>query len=224
MKILRDGSKLGQEDMRNMLNVLGLRNSEGLKTLVFGVGGSGINTLNNFSTNVGGVEIVVASGDQRKLDKSALKNKIFLGKENGEGVRRVVAGFDPSVGRILAEENISKIEKYLNGVNLLIITGGMSGSMATGAIPVVIKRAKEMGIPTIAVISSPFTTEGQMRAELANEGVEKIKNVVDAMILYDSKYASEAAKAKQTKNILEELDVAVCGIINKLIDFTYNNQ
>lgn len=123
------------------------------------------------------------------------------------------------MGKVLAEENIEEIEQYLKNRDLLIIVGGMSGSTATGATPVIINRAKKLNIKTVAIITTPFLVEGNIRKELAKEGVDKIKESADITIIYDS---NDLVKNKEKerefiRNILLELDSAVCGIIKNII-------
>lgn len=204
----------------NLTNSLGFKDQKLGKILLFGVGGSGINTLNSFDTkNNDNIELVVASSNTNKLDKSKLKNKIFLGKKKDGEVVKVIAGFDPSVGKILAESNIESIEKFLVGKSLLITVGGMSGGTATGVIPVILKRAKELNIPSIAIITSPFSYEGNIRKELAEEGIEKIKNLADVSVIYDNEELIEDLKNKPDhKNILLELDLLICNIIDNIIN------
>ncbi len=203
----------------NLVNLINLENKKLNKILLFGIGGSGINTLNSFDNNNDSIELVVASSNLNKLDKSKLKNKLFLGKKKDGETIKVIAGFDPSVGKILAENNIEEIEKYLFGKDLIITVGGMSGGTATGVIPVILKKAKELNIPSIAIITTPFSYEGSIRKELAEEGVEKIKEMANATIIYNNEELVEDLKNKPDhKNILLELDLLICGIINNIIN------
>ncbi len=204
----------------NLVKLLDLNDRKLNNVLLFGVGGSGINTLNSFDTKDNkNIELVVASSNVNKLDKSKLGNKLFLGKKKDGETVKVIAGFDPSVGRVLAENNIEEIEQYLIGKDLIITVGGMSGGTATGVIPVVLKKAKELNIPSIAIITIPFSYEGSMRKELAEEGVEKIKERAGITIIYNNEELIEELKNKPDhKNILLELDLSICGIIDKIIN------
>lgn len=188
--------------------------------LIFGIGGSGINTLN--SLNLGktskNIELLVASNNPNKLEKSDLKNKIFFGRRKNGEIAKMIAGFDPSVGKILAEENAEEIEKYLKNIDLMIVVGGMSGGTATGAIPVIINKAKELNMATVAIVTTPFSTEGSIRKELAKEGTDKVKANADIAIIYDSEDLNEVLKQKtEHKNILLELDLLICEIIEKIV-------
>lgn len=216
MKIL-DKSEVIYENLESELH---LKNRKLSNILIFGIGGSGINTLNslNLEKNNKTIELVVASNNPNKLEKSNLQNKIFLGRNKNGEIVKMIAGFDPSVGKILAEENAEEIEKYLKNKDLMIIVGGMSGGTATGAIPMIIKRAKELNVATIAIITTPFSSEGVIRKELAKEGTDKIKTTADITIIYDSEDLNEVLKQKTDhKNVLLELDLLICEIIEKII-------
>jgi cell division protein FtsZ len=226
MKVLITEDRISQENLVKILNTLKLNKKKDLKTLIFGVGGSGTNTLNSYKKLEDNVSLVVASGNVNKLNKSILENKIFLGRKDkdSEDARKINAGFDPSVGKLLAEENIDKIERYLRDIKLLVITGGMSGSVATGAIPVIVKRAKELDVATLVIVSKPFSTEGSIRKELAEEGVEKLGNIADVLIVYDTKEIARRVENNEIKNTLQELDMIMCGIISEIVNFIYNSR
>jgi cell division protein FtsZ len=225
MQVLISEDRISQEELTKILDVLKLSKKKNLNTLVFGVGGSGTNIINGYKKLEDGVSVLVASGNAAKLNKSTLENKLFLGRKgNNNDVRKINAGFDPSVGKLLAEENIDEIEKYLKDKELLVITGGMSGSVATGAIPVIVKRAKELNIPTLVVVSKPFVTEGSIRKELAEEGIVRLGNIADVLIVYDTKDIAKKAESNEIGNILQELDVIMCGIVSEVVNFIYNSR
>lgn len=220
MKVLRKN----EITFENLSSGLDLKGRELNKILIFGIGGSGVNTLNSLNLEDKNIELVVASSNTNKLEKSKLQNKIFLGKKKNGEIMKVVAGFDPSVGRILAEENMEEIEKYLKDKDLLIVVGGMSGGTATGAIPVVIGKAKELNIPTVAIITIPFSSEGNLRKELAKEGTDKVREQADVAIIYNNEELGEELKQKPDhKNILLELDLAICNIIANVVSLLKNN-
>lgn len=224
MKILNE-NEINYENLINTLNLQNKKNISDLNILVFGVGGSGVNTLNNFDmSKFNHIKLVVASSNTNKLDKSKLESKIFLGKKRDGEITKINAGFDPSVGKILAEENIEEIEKNLKGNDLLIIVGGMSGGTATGAIPVILKKAKELNILTIAIITKPFSTEGNIRKDLAEEGIEKIQKFANILIIYNNEDLINKTKNKETQNLLLELDIVICDIVNKIISVIHNNK
>lgn len=215
MKVLRKE----EITLENLTSGLDLKGKELKNILIFGIGGSGINTLNSLDLQGENIELVVASSNTNKLEKSKLQNKLFLGKKKNGEIMKMVAGFDPSVGRILAEENSEEIEKYLQNKDLLIVVGGMSGGTATGAIPVIIRKAKELNMSTIAVITIPFASEGNLRKELAKEGTDKVKEQADITIVYNNEELTDDLKQKPDhKNVLLELDLVICDIIKNVVN------
>jgi len=145
---------------------------------VVGVGGAGGNAVQHMiNKGVSGVEFICANTDAQALRQSKADNVIQIG-ETGLG-----AGMRPSVGRQLAEESRSRIEDALRGAHMVFIAAGMGGGTGTGAAPVVAQVAKEQGALTVAVVSKPFSYEGQKCMELAEEGLEELSQHVDSLII-----------------------------------------
>ncbi len=145
---------------------------------VIGVGGGGGNAVNNMiESGLDSVKFVVANTDKQALDKSKATTKIQL----GEGVRG--AGAVPEVGEKAAEFSLNELKELLKGTEMLFITAGMGGGTGTGASPVIARTAKQMGILTVAIVSSPFSWEGQGRHNNAKSGIEKLRENVDALII-----------------------------------------
>ncbi len=155
-----------------------LENTKGTIIKVVGVGGAGGNAVQHMiSKGVSGVEFIVANTDAQALTQSKAHNVIQIG-ESGLG-----AGMKPSVGRQLAEETRDRIEDALRGAHMVFIAAGMGGGTGTGAAPVVAEVAKQQGALTVAVVSKPFTHEGQKCMDIANEGLDELTKHVDSLIV-----------------------------------------
>jgi len=147
---------------------------------VVGVGGSGGNAVNHMvSSKVKGVEFIAINSDAQDLHNSLAKKKIHIGKNLTRGLG---AGGNPDMGRRAAEETREEINNCLKGSDMVFITGGMGGGTGTGSAPVVAKIAREAGALTVGVVTKPFLFEGQERMRLALQGIEELKQEVDALI------------------------------------------
>ncbi len=155
-----------------------LETTKGTIIKVVGVGGAGGNAVQHMiNKGVAGVEFIVANTDAQALSLSRAHNVIQIG-ESGLG-----AGMQPALGRQLAEETRSRIEDALRGAHMVFIAAGMGGGTGTGAAPVVAEIAKELGALTVAVVSKPFTYEGQKCMKIADEGLEELSKHVDSLIV-----------------------------------------
>ncbi|MFR9523619.1 MAG: cell division protein FtsZ [Rikenellaceae bacterium] len=151
--------------------------------MVAGVGGAGGNAVRHmFEMGIQGVEFMVCNTDQQSLDKSPIENKIKLGND-GLG-----AGSNPEVGRLAAIESLEAIKTRLKASNtkMLFITAGMGGGTGTGASPVIAKMAKEEGILTVAIVTSPLSLEGSERFSQAIEGIDKLRQHVDSLLIINN--------------------------------------
>lgn len=147
---------------------------------VVGVGGSGSNAVNHMVINkVKGVEFIAINSDAQDLHHSLAKKKIHIGKNLTRGLG---AGGNPDMGRRAAEETREEISNSIKGSDMIFITGGMGGGTGTGAAPTVAKIARESGALTVGVVTKPFLFEGQQRMRMALEGIEALKQEVDALI------------------------------------------
>lgn len=148
---------------------------------VIGVGGGGGNAVNRMiKAGLSGVEFWLMNTDLQVLEYGQTNNRIQLGAKSTNGLG---AGGDPSVGEKAAEEAQQEITQAIDGADMVFITAGMGGGTGTGAAPVVAKIAKELGILTIAVVTKPFDWEGRKRQNQANQGLEKLREAVDAVIV-----------------------------------------
>jgi cell division protein FtsZ len=149
---------------------------------VIGVGGGGGNAVNHmYKQGISGVDFIICNTDAQALELSPIPNKVQLGTSLTEGMG---AGSDPDVGENSAIESIEDIKRML-GVNtkMLFITAGMGGGTGTGASPVLAKAAKELGILTVAIVTTPFTFEGKRRRTQAEDGLEELKKYVDSYLV-----------------------------------------
>lgn len=155
-------------------------NTSATKIKVIGIGGGGNNAVNRMIDAGVSAEFIAVNTDQQTLLLSKADTRLQIGERltGGRG-----AGAKPEIGQKAAEESKTSITEMLKDANLVFITAGMGGGTGTGAAPVVAQIAKELGILTIAVITKPFSFEGPIRARNAEEGLEKLKKYVDALVV-----------------------------------------
>ncbi len=149
---------------------------------VIGVGGGGSNAVNfMFEQGIRGVNFVVCNTDSQALEKSPVPNKIQLGPFLTEGLG---AGADPEIGKRSAEESIEDIKLILEkNTKMVFITAGMGGGTGTGAAPVIARIARELGILTVGIVTTPFFFEGRNKIGKALEGIKELQNNVDSLII-----------------------------------------
>ncbi len=148
---------------------------------VIGVGGSGKNALNHMiSSKVKGVEFIVMNTDTQDLHNSLAEKKIHIGKNLTKGLG---AGMNPEVGRRAAEETKAEIQDVIKGADMVFVACGMGGGTGTGAAPIIAQAAKEQGILTVAVVTKPFSFEGNQRMRLAEAGLAELEREVDAILV-----------------------------------------
>jgi cell division protein FtsZ len=148
---------------------------------VIGVGGGGNNALNHIIRGgVVGVDFIAANTDHAHLELSEASLKITLGRELTRGLG---AGSDPQVGQKAAMESREEIRAAIEGADMVFLAAGMGGGTGTGASPVIANIAKETGALVVAVVTRPFQFEGRRRMTHASEGIEKLREQVDALIV-----------------------------------------
>ena len=163
------------------LSAPGTENQLKPRIVVIGVGGAGCNAVNNMiSSNLEGVEFVVANTDAQSLSLSASERRIQLGINITNGLG---AGARPDIGRAAAEESIDVVLDHLQGSHMAFIAAGMGGGTGTGAAPVIARAAREQGILTVGVVTKPFQFEGNNRMKSAEEGIEELQHFVDTLIV-----------------------------------------
>lgn len=147
---------------------------------VVGVGGSGVNAVNRMvEAGLKGVEFLAVNTDAQSLHASHADKKIHIGKSLTKGLG---AGSDPEVGKKSAEEDSEVIYEALKGADMVFITCGEGGGTGTGAAPIIANISKEVGALTIGVITKPFGFEGEKRKRISEEGVDELRDKVDALI------------------------------------------
>lgn len=148
---------------------------------VVGVGGGGCNAVNRMiAESIGGVDFIAVNTDNQALLLSEAPVRVRIGDKLTRGLG---AGGDPEQGEKAAEESIDEIQEVLQGSDMVFITAGMGGGTGTGAAPVVARTAREMGALTIGVVTRPFLFEGTKRATSAEQGIERLKDQVDTLIV-----------------------------------------
>jgi len=152
---------------------------------VIGLGGGGGNAVNYmYESGIKGVDFVICNTDLQALDISPVPNKIQIGAELTSGLG---AGANPEMGERAAEESKDIINKLLDSnTKMLFITAGMGGGTGTGAAPVVARLAKEKGILTVGVVTVPFVSEGGNRMEYAKNGLKKLRDNVDTLLVINN--------------------------------------
>lgn len=168
--------------------------NDGAVIKVIGVGGGGGNAVNRMiEENVKGVEFIAANTDVQALKNSKAETVIQLGPKYTRGLG---AGSQPEVGQKAAEESEDSIRESLEGADMIFITAGMGGGTGTGAAPIVAKIAKEIGALTVGVVTRPFTFEGPKRGRFAAEGIAKLKENVDTLLIISNNRLLEVVDKK----------------------------
>jgi len=151
------------------------------KIKVVGIGGGGGNILSRMNRGqLHGVDFIVINTDVQDLHKTGIREKLHIGKNISKGLG---AGMNPEIGRQAAEESRPQIEEMLRGADMVFLTAGMGGGTGTGAISIVAEIARDLGILTVAVVTKPFFFEGSQRTQIAEEGLVKLRDRVDAYLV-----------------------------------------
>lgn len=151
------------------------------KIVVIGVGGAGSNAVNQMlEEKIANIEFWVFNTDAQALATSKAENRLVLGRQTTRGLG---AGGDPQVGREAGLDSVDDIKRVIEGANMVFIAAGMGGGTGTGAAPVVAKLAKDAGALTVAIVTRPFTFEGNSRKVKAVEGITELKSAVDSIII-----------------------------------------
>ena len=196
---------------------------------VIGVGGGGSNAVNHmFNQGIVGVDFIVCNTDRQALDISPVPHKIQLGPTLTEGRG---AGMIPEVGMNAAIENIEELREVLSkNTKMVFVTAGMGGGTGTGAAPVIAQVAKDLGILTVGIVTIPFDFEGRKRRLQAEEGLEKMRQNVDTLLIINNEKLREFGKNMALTKAFAEADniltvaakgiaevISVTGMIN--VDF-----
>ena len=148
---------------------------------VVGVGGGGNNTVNRMiEADVRGIDFIAMNSDAQALNHSLSTHRLQIGRRATKGLG---AGGRPEVGERAAHESTSEIQRELDGAHMVFVTAGMGGGTGTGAAPVVADIARRQGALTVGVVTKPFPFEGAKRSTAAEEGLARMKEAVDALII-----------------------------------------
>lgn len=180
------------------------------KIKVIGLGGGGSNSLNSMISlqQIQGVEFVSINTDAQALLNNQSPTKVQIGETLTKGLG---SGGDPEVGRQAAEESTQKLEDVLSDADMVFLTAGMGGGTGTGSIPIVAQIAKSLGALTVAVVTKPFSFEGTRRMVVAEEGIEKLKDKVDALITIPNQRLLETVEKNMTLQEAFKLADSVLG-------------
>jgi len=155
--------------------------SQNAKIEVIGVGGGGSNAVNRMiNSDLEGVSFRVLNTDAQALLQSSAESRVQLGQNLTRGLG---AGGNPSIGQKAAEESKEELQQALEGSDLVFIAAGMGGGTGTGAAPVVAQVAKERGALTVGIVTKPFSFEGKRRLRQADEGIARLAENVDTLIV-----------------------------------------
>jgi cell division protein FtsZ len=155
--------------------------TDGAQIKVIGVGGGGGNAINNMiSKGLSGVEFIAANTDKQALDHNLAQIKIQIGADTTRGLG---AGANPEIGQKSVEENEDEIKAVLKNTDMLFVTAGMGGGTGTGGAPTIAKIGSEMNALVVGIVTTPFIWEGKKRMKLADEGINLLRQYVDALIV-----------------------------------------
>ncbi len=167
------------------------------KIKVIGVGGGGGNAISSMidSGNISGVEFIAINTDAQVLLQNKAPTKLQIGEKLTKGLG---VGGNPEIGTQAAEESVEKIKELLIDSDMVFVTAGMGGGTGTGAAPVIASLAKEAGALTVGVVTKPFAFEGTRRAVAAEDGVEKLKESTDTLIVIPNQRLMDVIDRKMT--------------------------
>ena len=180
------------------------------KIKVVGLGGGGSNSLNSMILlqQIQGVDFVAVNTDAQALLNNQSPTKVQIGENLTKGLG---SGGDPEIGREAAEESSQKLQDVLQDADMVFLTAGMGGGTGTGSMPIVASLAKNLGALTVAVVTKPFSFEGTRRMVVAEEGIEQLKDKVDALIVIPNQRLLESVEKNMTLQEAFKLADSVLG-------------
>jgi cell division protein FtsZ len=175
------------------------------KIKVIGVGGGGGNAVSSMieGDTINGVEFIAINTDAQVLLNSKAITKLQIGEKLTKGLG---VGGDPEIGEKAARESIEKVKELLTDTDMVFVTAGMGGGTGTGASPSIAKMAKESGALTVGIVTKPFAFEGTRRGVVADEGIEKLREEVDTLIVIPNQRLMDVIDKKMT--LVEAFKVA----------------
>ena len=187
---------------------------------VIGIGGGGSNAVNHmFNQNIDGVNFIICNTDAQAITTSRVPNKVQLGPHLTQGLG---AGANPEIGREATEESLEEIKKILEvNTKMAFITAGMGGGTGTGGAPIIAKICKDLGILTVGIVTTPFAYEGKKRIAQAEEGINRLKEHVDTLLVISNdklrhQFGNLTMKAAFAKadNVLATAAKCITDVIN----------
>ena len=187
---------------------------------VIGIGGGGSNAVNHmYSQRIDGVNFIICNTDAQAIANSPVPNKIQLGPHLTQGLG---AGANPEIGKQATEESFEEIKKILEvNTKMAFITAGMGGGTGTGGAPIIARICKELGILTVGIVTTPFSYEGKKRMLQADEGVNRLKEYVDTLLIISNdklrqKFGDLKFKAafEKADNVLATAAKCITDVIN----------
>ncbi len=187
---------------------------------VIGIGGGGSNAVNYmFNQNIDGVNFIICNTDAQAITTSRVPNKVQLGPHLTQGLG---AGANPEIGREATEESLEEIKKILEvNTKMAFITAGMGGGTGTGGAPIIAKICKDLGILTVGIVTTPFAYEGKKRIAQAQDGINKLKEHVDTLLVISNdklrhQFGNLTMKAAFAKadNVLATAAKCITDVIN----------
>ena len=187
---------------------------------VIGIGGGGSNAVNHmFNQNIDGVNFIICNTDAQAITTSRVPNKVQLGPNLTQGLG---AGANPEIGREATEESLEEIKKILEvNTKMAFITAGMGGGTGTGGAPIIAKICKDLGILTVGIVTTPFAYEGKKRIAQAQDGINKLKEHVDTLLVISNdklrhQFGNLTMKAAFAKadNVLATAAKCITDVIN----------
>ena len=187
---------------------------------VIGVGGGGSNAVNHmFGQSIDGVNFIICNTDAQAIATSMVPNKIQLGPHLTQGLG---AGANPQIGKEATEESLEEIKRILEvNTKMAFITAGMGGGTGTGGAPIIAKICKDLGILTVGIVTTPFAYEGKKRIAQAEEGISKLKDYVDTLLVISNdklrhQFGNLTMKAAFSKadNVLATAAKCITDVIN----------
>ena len=193
-------------------------NSPIARIKVVGVGGGGGNAVSRMSKDfTRGVEFIAINTDHQDLDYCDVRKKIYIGKNLTRGLG---TGMNPELGRQAAEENRSEIAEAVKDADIVFITAGFGGGTGTGVSPIVAEAAKQAGALTLAFVTKPFAFEGSQRQRIAEDGILKLKDKVDALIVVpNDRIFTVIGKDTSVLRAFEAIDDVMKTALRGLVEF-----
>lgn len=182
-----------------------------IKIHLIGVGGAGCNTLHRLALNgLSGVYFIAMNTDKQHLEMIKAHKKVLLGKnvthEKG-------AGGDPEIGRLATEETVDEIEKVVSDTDIVFISAGLGGGTGTGGAPLIAEIARDKGATVIGVVTLPFNFEGTLRKRIALNGLEKMKEACNTVMVIDNNKLRELYSGYKLLNAFYLADEVVKNMV-----------